>query len=80
LCNHGVILNYFLNYFLNKNILYMKKEKVYKVKTGITINNDLIELMDEYLTEINNLNRSKYVEKLIKEDLEKRGKKIDENF
>jgi metal-responsive CopG/Arc/MetJ family transcriptional regulator len=58
----------------------MKKEKVYKVKTGITINNDLIELMDEYLTEINNLNRSKYVEKLIKEDLEKRGKKIDENF
>jgi len=58
----------------------MTKDKVYKVKTGITLNSDLIELMDEYLTEINNLNRSKYVEKLIKEDLEKRGKKIDENF
>lgn len=58
----------------------MAKDKVYKVKTGITLNTDLIELMDEYLTEINNLNRSKYVEKLIKEDLEKRGKKIDENF
>jgi metal-responsive CopG/Arc/MetJ family transcriptional regulator len=58
----------------------MAKDKVYKVKTGITLNSDLIELMDEYLTEINNLNRSKYVEKLIKEDLEKRGKKIDENF
>ena len=50
------------------------------MKTGITVNTDLIELMDEYLTKINNLNRSKYVEKLIKEDLEKRGKKIDENF
>jgi metal-responsive CopG/Arc/MetJ family transcriptional regulator len=58
----------------------MAKDKVYKVKTGITLNTDLIELMDEYLTEINNLNRSKYVEKLIREDLEKRGKKIDENF
>ena len=58
----------------------MSKNKVYKVKTSITVNTDLIELMDEYLMEINNLNRSKYVEKLIKEDLEKRGKKIDENF
>jgi metal-responsive CopG/Arc/MetJ family transcriptional regulator len=58
----------------------MAKDKVYKVKTGITLNTDLIELMDEYLNDINNLNRSKYVEKLVKEDLEKRGKKIDENF
>lgn len=58
----------------------MKKNKVYKIKTGITVNSDLIELMDEYLLGINNLNRSKYVEKLIKEDLIKRGKKIDENF
>jgi hypothetical protein len=32
--------------------------------------------MEEYLTEINNLNRYKYVEKLIREDLEKRGKKL----
>jgi len=58
----------------------MAKDKVYKIKTGITLNSDLIELMDEYLNDINNLNRSKYVEKLVKEDLEKRGKKIDENF
>ena len=27
----------------------MKKDKVYKIKTGITVNTDLIELMDEYL-------------------------------
>lgn len=58
----------------------MSKEKVYKIKTGITVNTHLVELMDEYLSDIGNLNRSKYIEKLIKEDLVKRGKKIDENF
>ncbi len=54
--------------------------KIYKTKTGITINNDLLNLMDEYLTDINNLNRSKYIEKLITEDLIKRGKKIEKEF
>jgi metal-responsive CopG/Arc/MetJ family transcriptional regulator len=58
----------------------MAKNKVYKIKTGITVNSDLIELMDEYLKDINNSNRSKYVEKLIKDDLLKRGKKVDDNF
>jgi metal-responsive CopG/Arc/MetJ family transcriptional regulator len=58
----------------------MTKNKVYKIKTGITVNVDLIELMDEYLKDINNSNRSKYVEKLITEDLEKRGKKINKEF
>ena len=36
--------------------------------------------MDEYLTDINNPNRSKYIEKLITEDLEKRGKEIKKEF
>lgn len=33
---------------------------------------DLIEIMDEYLKDIGNDNRSKYIEKLIADDLEKR--------
>ena len=52
-----------------------------KIKTGITINKDLINLMDEYLTEeVGNFNRSKYIETLIIIDLKKRGKKIDKEF
>lgn len=51
-----------------------------KKKTGITINIDLIEIMNEYLEDIGNSNRSRYVEKLIEEDLEKRGIKINKKF
>ena len=58
----------------------MAKEKIYKVKTGVTINIDLIKLMDEYLLGINNLNRSKYIEKLIEEDMINRGKNITKKF
>lgn len=50
-----------------------------KVKTGITINEDVLELMDEYLVEMKT-NRSRYVEKLVREDLEKRGIKIEKKF
>lgn len=55
------------------------KEEDKKVKTGITINEDVLELMDEYLVEMKT-NRSRYVEKLVREDLEKRGIKIEKNF
>lgn len=58
----------------------MSKQKIEKVKTGITVNTDLIEMMDEYLESIGNLNRSKYIEKLITEDLIKRGKEIKKEF
>lgn len=51
-----------------------------KKKTGITVNIDLIEIMDEYLEEISNSNRSRYVEKLIEEDLNKRGIIINKKF
>lgn len=47
----------------------MKEES--KVNTGFTINKDIVSMMDEYLDEIGNTNRSKYIEKLIKEDLNK---------
>ena len=51
-----------------------------KKKTGITVNIDLIDIMDEYLEEIGNSNRSRYVEKLIEEDLQKRGITINKKF
>lgn len=51
-----------------------------KIKTGVTINSDVIYLMDELLENINNINRSRYIEKLIREDLEKRGKDVSKDF
>jgi metal-responsive CopG/Arc/MetJ family transcriptional regulator len=51
-----------------------------KIKTGITVNSKVVELMDELLIDIGNTNRSKYIERLIREDLEKRGKNIERDF
>jgi metal-responsive CopG/Arc/MetJ family transcriptional regulator len=51
-----------------------------KIKTGVTINSEIVELMDELLEDIGNTNRSRYIEKLIREDLEKRGKNIERDF
>lgn len=44
-----------------------------KIKTGVTIDSNVIDIMDEFLKDIGNTTRSKYIEKLIKEDLEIRG-------
>ncbi len=43
-----------------------------KPKIGITIDKDLDIMLNEYLQK-NNLKRSRYIEKLIKEDIEKKG-------
>lgn len=56
------------------------EEEKKKIKTGVTINSEIIEMMDEILEDIGNTNRSKYIEKLIREDLEKRGKNIVRDF
>jgi metal-responsive CopG/Arc/MetJ family transcriptional regulator len=58
----------------------MARKKLEEKKTGITVNIDLIDIMDEYLEEIGNSNRSRYVEKLIEEDLQKRGIIINKKF
>ena len=58
----------------------MAKEKIYKKQTSLSIDINLIELMDEYLKDIGYENRSKYIEKLITEDLEKRGIEINKEF
>lgn len=51
-----------------------------KIKTGVTINSEIVELMDELLEDIGNTNRSRYIEKLIREDLDRRGKNIERDF
>jgi hypothetical protein len=56
------------------------QEEKKKIKTGVTINSDIVDLMDELLEDIGNTNRSRYIEKLIREDLEKRGKNIERDF
>jgi metal-responsive CopG/Arc/MetJ family transcriptional regulator len=56
------------------------KEDKKKIKTGVTINSEVVELMDELLEDMGNTNRSRYIDKLIREDLEKRGKKIERDF
>ena len=51
-----------------------------KIKTGVSLNNDIIELMDEFIDDIGNTNRSRYIEKLVREDLERRGFKIEKKY
>lgn len=73
-----------LNFFQKKYIIFMTRKKIAdekkKIKTGVTINSDVVDLMDEFLDEVGNTNRSRYIEKLIREDLEKRGKNIERDF
>jgi len=51
-----------------------------RINARITIDSDLFQILDEYLLENNISNRSKYVEKLIREDFERRGKTIEREF
>ena len=46
----------------------------------MTIDTELFDIMNEYLEENDISNRSKYVENLIREDFEKKGKKIEREF
>ena len=43
-----------------------------KPKIGITIDKDLDIILTDYLKK-NNIRRSRYIQKLIKEDIEKKG-------
>lgn len=44
-----------------------------KRKLTITIDDKLYTIFEEYMIEINNTNKTKYIEKLIKEDLKNRN-------
>lgn len=51
-----------------------------KIASHVTLNSDIIELMDELIDDIGNTNRSRYIEKLVREDIERRGIKIEKKF
>jgi metal-responsive CopG/Arc/MetJ family transcriptional regulator len=48
------------------------KEEDKKRKMTITIDEDLFQIFEEYMNEINISNKTKYIEKLIKDDLKNR--------
>ena len=51
-----------------------------KSKTAITVDENLLDLFDEYLKENNIPNKYKYIENLIREDMKKRGKNVERDF
>jgi len=51
-----------------------------KDKTAVTIDEKLSELLDKYLSEKKILNKSKYIENLIREDMENRGENVEREF
>jgi len=50
-----------------------------KPKIGISLNKELLKYLNEHLSNIN-VNRSKYIETLIKDDMVKKGKNIKPDF
>lgn len=54
-------------------------DEMKKDKFTITIDEKLNDIVNEYL-DTNDIKRSNYIEKLIREDMEKRGKNIDRKF
>jgi metal-responsive CopG/Arc/MetJ family transcriptional regulator len=57
-----------------------KPEEKRKSKLSVTINKKLVQKMDKFLSDEEINNRSKYIEKLIREDMEKRGKDVSMDF
>ena len=49
------------------------KEENKKRKMSLSIDNDLMCIFDNYMNDIGNSNKTKYIEKLIKDDLIFRG-------
>ena len=60
---------------MRKKIPEDKKKK----KTAVSIDEDLSEILENYLND-NNIKRSKYIEDLIRKDMESRGKNVDREF
>ena len=51
-----------------------------KVKISFSVNEKLLEKFDEFLEENEIQKRSKYIEKLIRDDMERRGKDVSKDF
>ena len=54
-------------------------DEMKKDKFTITIDEKLNDIVNEYL-ESNDIKRSNYIEKLIREDMDKKGKNVDRKF
>lgn len=57
-----------------------KSEDKKKKKISFSVNEKLLKKLDEYLIQEDIPKRSKYIEKLIKQDLISRGKNMEEEF
>lgn len=57
-----------------------KSEEKKKKKISFSVNKKLLSKLDEYLEKEEISKRSKYIEKLIREDMEKRGKDVSRDF
>jgi len=51
-----------------------------KEKMTLTIDNKVMELFDNYLADNEITNKSKYIESLIRKDMESKGKNINKKF
>lgn len=54
-----------------------KSEEKKKRKISVSVNEKLLSKLDKHLENEDLGKRSKYIEKLIREDMEKRGKNVD---
>ncbi len=57
-----------------------KSEEKKKKKISFSVNEKLLSKLDEFLEKQEIPKRSKYIEKLIREDMEKRGKDVTKDF
>ncbi len=57
-----------------------KSEEKKKRKISFSVNEKLLSKLDEHLENEDLGKRSKYIEKLIREDMEKRGKDVTKDF
>lgn len=57
-----------------------KSEEKKKKKISFSVNQKLLSKLDEYLEKEEISKRSKYIEKIIREDMEKRGKDVSRDF
>lgn len=51
-----------------------------KKKSSITIDDELLDIFDKFIDDKNIKNKSKYIENLIRKDMEERGEKINKEF
>lgn len=57
-----------------------KNEDAKKQKISVSMNEKLLNKLDEFLDEQDLGKRSKYIEKLIKDDMIKKGKDVSKDF